>query len=146
MISIIQRVSSASVSVNKKKVAKIDQGILALVCIERVDDVISFAKLTDKILKYRIFEDDDQKMNLSVQDIKGDVILVPQFTLATDTSKGNRPSFSGGCQPHIAEIKFNDFFKFFKSKYEKVQSGVFGADMQVAMVNDGLVTFTFKVQ
>ena len=146
MISIVQRVSSASVSVNNKNIAKIDQGILALICIERVDDVISFAKLADKIIKYRIFEDDDKKMNLSVKDINGGVILVPQFTLSADTSKGNRPGFSNGCQPHIAEIKFNDFFKFFKGKYENVQSGVFGADMQVAMVNDGPVTFTFKVQ
>ena len=146
MISIIQRVNKAKVIVDGEKVAKIKTGILALVCIEQQDDVISFAKLTDKILKYRIFEDDDQKMNLSVQDIEGGIILVPQFTLATDTSKGNRPGFSGGCPPHIAEIKFGDFCEFFKSKYDNVQFGVFGADMKVSLINDGPVTFTLKVQ
>lgn len=145
MISIIQRVKSASVAVDGDDIAKIDNGILALVCIEIDDDVRSFAKLADKIIMYRIFEDTDGKMNLSVKDTNGGIILVPQFTLATDTSKGNRPSFSGGCQPHIAQIKFDDFIRFFKGKFPDVQAGVFGADMQVSLVNDGPVTFTFKV-
>lgn len=144
MISIIQRVSNASITVNNNQVANISKGILSLVCIEKDDTSKNFEKMADKLLKYRIFEDHVGKMNLSLVDIDGEIILVPQFTLAADTKKGNRPSFSNGCPPEIAKIKFEEFEQIFKSKYHKVQSGVFGADMKVALVNDGPVTFSFR--
>ena len=144
MLSIIQRVSSANVIVEQKEVANIKQGILALVCVEKDDLVTNLNKMSDKILRYRIFEDDAGKMNLSLQDIAGEIILVPQFTLAANTAKGNRPSFSDGCPPDIAKEKFAEFVQIFKSKYDKVQTGVFGADMKVSLVNDGPVTFNFK--
>jgi D-tyrosyl-tRNA(Tyr) deacylase len=145
MLNILQRVSSASVAVEQKIIANIQHGILALVCVEKVDTTTSFSKMADKILTYRIFEDDASKMNLSLQDIAGEIILVPQFTLAANTSKGNRPSFSEGCPQNIAKEKFNEFVDIFKSKYDKVQTGLFGADMKVSLVNDGPVTFSFKV-
>lgn len=145
MLSIIQRVESASVSIDNNKVADIRQGILALVCVEKDDGEINFEKMVDKLIKYRIFEDDSGRMNLSLQDIQGEIIIVPQFTLAADTKKGNRPSFSSGCSPDIAEVKFIEFKRLFESKYSKVQAGIFGADMKVSLVNDGPVTFSFKV-
>jgi len=145
MISIIQRVTNASVTVDNKKVADINKGIIALVCVEKEDTNQNFSKMADKILKYRIFEDADGKMNLSLTDISGEIILVPQFTLAADTKKGNRPSFSSGCPPTIAKEKFKEFEQIFKSKYHKAQSGIFGDDMKVALINDGPVTFSFKI-
>lgn len=145
MLSIIQRVSSANVVVESNQVANIQQGILALICVEKDDNHVHFNKMVDKILKYRIFEDDAGKMNLSLQDIVGEIILVPQFTLAADTKKGNRPSFSDGCPPDIAKEKIKEFVNIFKGKYPKTQTGIFGADMQVSLVNDGPVTFSFKV-
>ena len=145
MLSIIQRVSSANVTVYQEKVADIEQGILALICVEKDDLVTNFNKMSDKILRYRIFEDDAGKMNLSLQDIASEIILVPQFTLAANTAKGNRPSFSDGCSPDIAKEKFAEFVQIFKSKYDKVQTGIFGADMKVSLVNNGPVTFSFKV-
>lgn len=145
MLSIIQRVSKANVTVNNNQVANISKGILALVCVEKGDTSQNFAKMADKLLKYRIFEDDAGRMNLSLADIDGEIIIVPQFTLAADTKKGNRPSFSSGCPPEIAKEKFKEFEQIFKSKYHKVQSGIFGADMKVALVNDGPVTFSFRI-
>ncbi|MEY8673697.1 D-aminoacyl-tRNA deacylase [Francisella philomiragia] len=145
MLSIIQRVNCANVVVDGQKVADINKGILALVCVENEDTHQNFEKMTDKIIKYRIFEDDVGKMNLSLADINGEIILVPQFTLAADTKKGNRPSFSSGCPPEIAKEKFKEFVDIFKNKYDKVQTGIFGADMKVSLTNDGPVTFTFKV-
>ena len=145
MLSIIQRVSSASVVVESKQVANIQQGMLALVCVEKDDVKANFDKMADKILKYRIFEDDAGKMNLSLQDIDGEIILVPKFTLSVNTNKGNRPSFSDCCHADIAKEKFQEFVNLFKSKYKKTQTGVFGADMKVSLVNDGPVTFSFKV-
>lgn len=145
MLSIIQRVKSASVTVSNERVANIQQGVLVLVCVEVDDNKVNFEKMINKLSKYRIFEDDVGKMNLSLSDICGEIILVPQFTLAASTSKGNRPSFSDGCPPDIAKDKFQEFVQMFKNKYDKVQAGVFGADMQVALVNDGPVTFSFKV-
>ncbi|MED7819140.1 MULTISPECIES: D-aminoacyl-tRNA deacylase [unclassified Francisella] len=145
MLSIIQRVSCANVIVEQQKVADINKGILALVCVEKEDTHQTFEKMAEKILKYRIFEDEAGKMNLSLRDIQGEIILVPQFTLAANTRNGNRPSFSDGCAPNIAKDKFEEFQEIFKNKYEKVQSGIFGADMKVSLTNDGPVTFSFKI-
>lgn len=144
MLAIIQRVSSAKVIVEQKNVADIDQGILALVCVEKSDTTINFNKIADKILKYRIFEDGSGKMNLSLLDVVGEIILVPQFTLSSNTSKGNRPSFGDSCPPELAKAKFKELEQIFRDKYHKIQAGIFGADMQVSLVNDGPVTFSFK--
>ena len=140
MLSIIQRVNCANVVVDD-----INKDILALVCVEKEDTDQNFEKIADKILKYRIFEDDACKMNLSLTDIDGEIIIVPQFTLAANTKKGNRPSFSSGCPSEIAKQKFKEFENIFRNKYNKVQTGIFGADMKVSLTNDGPVTFSFKV-
>ncbi|ASG67076.1 D-aminoacyl-tRNA deacylase [Francisella halioticida] len=145
MLSIVQRVSCANVVVEQQKVADINKGILALICVEKEDTYQNFEKMAEKILKYRIFKDGAGKMNLSLRDIQGEIILVPQFTLAANTRNGNRPSFSNGCPLDIAKGKFEEFQEIFKSKYEKVQPGIFGADMKVSLTNDGPVTFSFKV-
>jgi D-tyrosyl-tRNA(Tyr) deacylase len=100
--------------------------------------------MTDNILKYLIFEDDAGKIHLSVKDVEGEIILVPQFTLAVNTSKSNRPSFSHGCPPDIAKEKFKYFVNVFKSKYAKTQTRVLAADIKVSLVNNGPVTFSFK--
>ncbi|EDN35186.1 hypothetical protein FTBG_01071 [Francisella tularensis subsp. tularensis FSC033] len=105
MLSIIQRVNCAKVVVDNQKVADINKGILALVCVEKEDTQQNFEKMADKIIKYRIFEDDAGKMNLSLVDIDAEIILVPQFTLAADTKKGNRPSFSSGWSPRNSKRK-----------------------------------------
>ncbi len=100
--------------------------------------------MADKILKYRIFEDDTDKMNLSLTDIDGEIIIVPQFTLTADINKGNRPNFSSGCPAEIAKQKFKEFENIFRKKYNKIQTGIFGADMKVSFTNDGPVTFSFN--
>ncbi|OEZ33407.1 D-tyrosyl-tRNA(Tyr) deacylase [Francisella endosymbiont of Amblyomma maculatum] len=145
MLSIIQGVNCANVIVDDQKVPDINKGILALVCVEKEDTDQNFEKMADKILKYRIFEDDADKMNLSLTDIDGEIIIVPQFTLAADTKKGNRPNFSSSCPPEIAKQKFKEFENIFRKKYNKVQTGIFGSDMKVSLTNDGPVTFSFKV-
>ena len=145
LLSIIQRVNCANVIVDDQKVADINKGILALVCVEKEDTDQNFEKMADKILKYRIFEDDADKMNLPLTDIDGEIIIVPQFTLTADIKKGNRPNFSSGCPPEIAKQKFKEFENIFRKKYNKVQTGIFGADMKVSFINDGHVTFSFKV-
>ena len=145
MLSIVQRVLSASVNVDDTNAGSIDRGLMALVCVEKDDTIDNITKMVDKLLKYRMFEDENGKMNLSVQDINGSILVVPQFTLAANTSKGLRPSFSDSCSPAQAEIMFNDFVKILKSKFINIQMGIFGADMKVSLVNDGPVTFTFKV-
>ena len=145
MLSIIQRVNHANIVVDDNQVADIKAGVLALICVEVDDTDVQLNKMADKILKYRIFEDDNGRMNLSVADINGGIILAPQFTLAANTNKGNRPSFSSSCPPDIATQKFDRFKEIFKSKYENVQYGIFGADMQISLLNDGPVTFSFKV-
>ncbi|RUS69085.1 hypothetical protein EGW08_023158 [Elysia chlorotica] len=145
MLSIIQRVKHANITVDGVSVADIQTGILALVCVETDDTDTQLNKMADKILKYRIFEDGEGKMNLSVNYIQGGIIIAPQFTLAANTNKGNRPSFSNGCPPEIATKKFDRFKEIFKTKYDNIQYGIFGADMQISLLNDGPVTFSFKV-
>lgn len=145
MIALIQRVSEAKVVVNNKNIAEIQQGILAFVGIEKDDSTIQASRLVDKILSYRIFSDKEGKMNLSVQDIKGGLLLVPQFTLAADTQKGCRPGFSSAASPELGEKLFNEFIKQAKDKYQYVDTGQFGADMKVSLLNDGPVTFWLQV-
>lgn len=145
MITIIQRVTHASVTVNQKKIGEIKQGILALVAVEKADTPAISERLLERILNYRIFADSDDKMNLSVRDIQGGLLLVPQFTLAANTDKGNRPSFTSAAPPEFGRDLFFYLQQHALKTYPSVQFGEFGADMKVALLNDGPVTFTLKV-
>ena len=145
MIGLIQRVSEAKVVVNNEKIGNIQQGVLAFIGIEKEDGKPQIQRLVDKILSYRIFPDEDDKMNLSVKDINGGLLLVPQFTLAADTQKGSRPSFSSAASPDKAENLFNEFVVEAKNKYQLVETGQFGADMKISLLNDGPVTFWLQV-
>ena len=146
MIALIQRVSEAKVVVNNKNIGEIQQGILALIGIEKDDGEEQVKRLIDKVLTYRIFPDDLDKMNLSLQDIKAGLLLVPQFTLAADTQKGSRPSFSSAASPDTAKKMFNAVVDYAKLKYQPVETGEFGADMKVSLLNDGPVTFWLQAK
>lgn len=146
MITIIQRVTCAHVAVNQVVIGKIDAGIMALVAVEKDDREKQAERLLERILNYRIFADADGKMNLSLRDIGGGLLLVPQFTLAADTQKGNRPSFASAAPPEHGQKLFAYLQAHALKTYPSVQFGRFGADMQVALVNDGPVTFTLRAQ
>jgi len=146
MIALIQRVKNAKVVVENEAIGEINQGILALIGVEKNDAQPQADRLLERLLNYRMFADHEDKMNLSIQDIQGSLLLVPQFTLAADTQKGNRPSFTTAAPPEIGEQWFNYFKNQAKSKYYKVETGKFGADMQVHLINDGPVTFWLQVK
>ena len=142
MLGLIQRVSSASVAIDNKLEGNIDKGILLLLGIEKNDNEDSINQLLNKILNYRIFNDKQGKMNLSLNDIAGDLLVVSQFTLAADTKKGMRPSFSSAAPSEPAEALYDSFLKQAQIECQgEVASGEFGADMQVSLCNDGPVTF-----
>ena len=141
MKAVIQRVSQASVTINDEKVADIGLGLLILVGIEDADTTEDIDWLTSKISQLRIFNDENEVMNKSVQDVNGDIIVVSQFTLHASTKKGNRPSYLKASKPDIAIPLYENFVKRLEIELgKKVQTGVFGADMKVALVNDGPVT------
>ena len=141
MKAVIQRVASASVEINKQSVAKIDTGLLVLIGIEDADDQEDINWLSSKIVNLRIFADENNIMNLSAKEIKGDVIIVSQFTLYAQTKKGNRPSYIKASKPEIAIPLYESFVKQMELELgKKIQTGQFGADMKVALVNDGPVT------
>ena len=144
MLGLIQRVSSASVVIDYETVGKIDQGILLLLGVQKHDAMGSADKLLRKVLNYRMFSDPEGKMNLSLSDINGGLLIVSQFTLAADTKKGLRPSFSSAAPPEQAENLYNHFVNQATEQHLKVQNGRFGADMQVCLVNDGPVTFMLE--
>ncbi len=144
MIGLIQRVSRASVDVSGVRIASINQGLLVLLGVEKGDDEQKANKLLHKILAYRVFEDAGQKMNLSVRDVEGEVLLVPQFTLAADTQSGMRPGFSAAAPPEEGEHWFRYMSNRCKNELGKVELGQFGADMQVELINDGPVTFWLR--
>jgi len=146
MITIIQRVTTAKVTVNNQDIGKIDVGIMALVAVEKEDTEKDAQRLLERILNYRIFADSDDKMNLSLRDINGGLLLIPQFTLAADTQKGNRPSFISAAPPEKGKELFDYLQQLAKQTYAKVEFGQFGADMQVALVNNGPVTFTLRTR
>lgn len=141
---LIQRVKQAQVDVAGETVGKINQGILALVGVERDDTVVVAEKLLNRMCRYRIFSDDEGKMNLSLNDIGGELLLVSQFTLVADTKKGNRPGFSKGATPEHGQYIFDQMVKLARQTDLTIQTGQFGADMQVSLINDGPVTFTFE--
>lgn len=141
MIALLQRVTSASVSVEGQRIAEIGHGLLVLIGVEQNDDETRAARLVERVLGYRVFSDDEGKMNLNVQDINGSVLLVPQFTLAADTNKGMRPSFSSAADPQTSSALFDTVVDIMRRTTSQVQIGQFGADMSVELVNDGPVTF-----
>ena len=145
MIALIQLVSEASVSINAEKTASIQTGLLALIGVEKSDTADTAAQLADKILTYRVFPDEAGKMNLDVAAAGGQVLLVPQFTLVADTSKGRRPGFSLGASPAQGSELFDELVKAVSATGIEVGTGTFGADMQVALINDGPVTFWLQV-
>ncbi|MDG1164517.1 MAG: D-aminoacyl-tRNA deacylase [Porticoccaceae bacterium] len=145
MQGLIQRVSSASVSIDQQVHAQIDQGILLLLGVQKTDTQASADKLLQKVLNYRIFSDADGKMNLSVQDVGGGLLIISQFTLAADTKKGLRPNFSSAAPPEQAEALYDYFLTRANALHRKVGNGVFGADMKVSLCNDGPVTFNLEI-
>ena len=144
MIALVQRVAEAKVTVGGETVGAIGRGILALIGVERGDGEAETQRLADKVLAYRVFPDAAGKMNLSLQDIGGELLAVPQFTLAADTNSGTRASFSAAAAPPDAERLFSYLVQILKPK-SRVATGVFGADMKVSLVNDGPVTFWLQV-
>lgn len=140
MIALIQRVKQASVSVNNQIVGQINQGLLILLGIEQEDNEQKAVRLCEKVLGYRIFSDHEDKMNLNVKQVNGQVLVVSQFTLAADTKKGMRPSFTKGAHPNEANRLYNYFVQLCEQEIS-TQTGIFAADMQVSLINDGPVTF-----
>ncbi|MBG9389638.1 D-aminoacyl-tRNA deacylase [Caenimonas aquaedulcis] len=146
MISVIQRVASARVEVGGLTIGEIGAGLLVLVCAERGDTQAQADKLLAKLLKLRIFSDEAGKMNRSVQDVQGGLLLVSQFTLAADTSGGNRPSFTNAAAPEDGRHLYDYFVERARAAHPVVQTGEFAADMKVHLVNDGPVTIPLRVQ
>ncbi|MBL1322017.1 MAG: D-tyrosyl-tRNA(Tyr) deacylase [Methylophaga sp.] len=146
MIGLLQRVQHASVVIENTEIASIGQGLLVLIGIEREDTQIQADKLLKRLLGYRVFSDENDKMNLSLQDINGGLLLVPQFTLPADTQKGMRPSFTPAASPDLGLQLFTYFCEQAHQLHTPIQSGQFGADMQVSLTNDGPVTFWLQTK
>ncbi|MFO1271694.1 MAG: D-aminoacyl-tRNA deacylase [Rubrivivax sp.] len=145
MIALIQRVSEARVEVAGRVTGAIGRGLLVLVCAQPSDGEAQAAKLVDKLLKLRVFSDDAGKMNRSVQDVAGGLLVVSQFTLAADTAGGNRPSFSGAAPAPQGRALYEAVLRLARERHPQVEAGEFGADMQVHLVNDGPVTIPMTV-
>ena len=145
MIALLQRTRSASVTVDGTRIAEAGTGMLALVGFTREDEEARLERFVERVLNYRMFPDDAGRMNRSLRDIKGELLLVPQFTLAADTNSGNRPSFTPAAAPEQGRLLFEALKKRMKHAWPDSAFGVFGADMQVELVNDGPVTFWIEV-
>lgn len=141
---LIQRVTQAAVDVDSVTIGQIDAGILALVGVEKQDNRETLGRMAQKLLKYRIFPDSEGKMNLSLTDTGGGLLVVSQFTLAADTRKGWRPSFSSSAPPDLARSLFDEFVAALRAQHPNVETGRFGADMKVRLINDGPVTFMLE--
>jgi D-tyrosyl-tRNA(Tyr) deacylase len=146
MIALLQRVSRAGVAVEGVTVGAIEAGLMVLVCAERNDSEREADALLSKLLSYRVFSDDAGKMNRSVTDVAGGLLLVPQFTLAADTQSGTRPSFTPAAAPEEGRRLFDYFVRQARARYSIVETGLFGAHMQVSLTNDGPVTFWLQVK
>jgi D-aminoacyl-tRNA deacylase len=145
MIGLLQRVSQASVVVDGERIGAIDTGLMVLVCAEKGDTEKEADALLAKLLAYRVFSDEAGKMNRSVTDVAGGLLLVPQFTLAADTNSGTRPSFTPAAAPADGRRLFDHFVAQARSRHAQVETGRFGADMKVSLTNDGPVTFWLQV-
>lgn len=145
MIGLLQRVSEARVHVAGDVIGAIERGLLVLIGVQRGDSEVQAERLLERLLGYRVFADADGKMNLSVSDVAGGLLLVPQFTLPADTRKGMRPSFTPAATPEEGKRLFDHLVERARQKYSRVETGRFGADMQVGLINDGPVTFWLEV-
>jgi len=145
MLALVQRVARAQVAIDGAVVGAIERGLLVFVCAEPADTDAQANKLVDKLLKLRIFSDEAGKMNLSVQDVQGGLLIVSQFTLAADTAGGNRPSFSAAAPPALGRMLYERVLQLARERHAPVATGEFGADMQVELVNDGPVTIPMRV-
>jgi len=141
VIGLLQRVTTAAVEVEGREIARIGPGLLVLVAVERDDTSAEAGRLLERLLNYRVFADTEGRMNLSVTDVAGGLLLVPQFTLAADTKKGLRPGFSTAAPPEEGKRLFEELLGLAGRRFPGVQAGQFGAHMQVSLVNDGPVTF-----
>jgi len=144
MIGLLQRVTQARVEVEGETVGGIGKGLMVLVCAERGDTEEQVERLLERLLNYRVFSDEAGKMNLSLRDVQGGLLLVPQFTLAADTRKGNRPSFTPAAPPEEGRRMFDCMLALARARHSPVESGRFGADMQVSLTNDGPVTIWLR--
>ena len=145
MIALIQRVDKANVEVSGEVIGSIQRGLMALIGIQRGDNTAAAERLVERLLHYRVFPDEAGKMNLSLSEIDGGLLLVPQFTLAADTRKGTRPSFTPAADPELGKQLFTHVLETARRDYQRVGCGRFGADMKVSLVNDGPVTFWLEV-
>ena len=145
MIGLLQRVTHAEVAIGGKTIAAINSGLLVLVGVERGDGAAQATRLAERLLNYRVFSDPEGRMNLNVEQIGGNILLVPQFTLAADTAQGNRPGFSKAADPATGEALFTALVAAVRQQLPLVEQGRFGADMAVSLVNDGPVTFSLRV-
>ena len=144
MIALIQRVTHASVDVNNISIGRINTGLLLLLGVEKLDSQKNADELLHKVINYRVFPDNEGKMNLSLLDIQGELLIVPQFTLPANTQKGTRPSFASAAPPDIGKKLYKYFITSARNAVKIVNTGKFGADMQVTLTNDGPVTFWLK--
>ena len=144
MLALLQRVNFAKVVVDGKVTGQIDKGILAFIGLEKGDNETKCKRMFDKIVKYRRFYDENEKLNLNVEQVSGSILLVSQFTLAANTASGNRPSFDPAMAPSEAKVLYEKFTSYAHSKFPRVEEGIFAADMKVTLENDGPVTFMIK--
>ena len=144
MLALLQRVNFAKVVVDGKVTGQIDKGILAFIGLEKGDNETKCKRMFDKIVKYRMFYDENEKMNLNVEQVSGSILLVSQFTLVANTASGNRPSFDPAMAPSEAKVLYEKFTSYAHSKFPRVEEGIFAADMKVNLENDGPVTFMLK--
>jgi D-tyrosyl-tRNA(Tyr) deacylase len=141
VIGLLQRVGAASVAVGGREIARIGRGLLVLVAVQKDDDEARAARLLERLLSYRVFADDAGRMNRSLREVDGGLLLVPQFTLAADTGSGTRAGFSSAAEPALARALFGHLVQLARAQWPATSAGEFGADMQVSLVNDGPVTF-----
>jgi D-tyrosyl-tRNA(Tyr) deacylase len=146
VIALLQRVSSASVNVLGREIASIGRGVLVLLAVEPGDGAREVERTAERILRFRLFSDENGKMNRDLVAVGGELLLVPQFTLAADTDSGHRPSFSTAASPELGRACFGELVEAIRGRGQAVATGEFGADMQVALVNDGPVTFLLRVR
>lgn len=144
MLALLQRVNFAKVVVDGKVTGQIDKGIVAFIGLEKGDNETKCKRMFDKIVKYRMFYDENEKLNLNVEQVSGSILLVSQFTLAANTASGNRPSFDPAMAPSEAKVLYEKFTSYAHSKFPRVEEGIFAADMKVTLENDGPVTFMIK--
>ncbi|MDG0992943.1 MAG: D-aminoacyl-tRNA deacylase [Luminiphilus sp.] len=145
MKCLVQRVTEAAVEVAGERIGAIGSGLLVLVGVEKKDDNKNIERMVERLLGYRLFGDNEDRMNRSIRDVSGDLLLVSQFTLAADTKKGARPSFSSAAEPAIARTFFDEFVELIRAQHAgHIATGRFGANMQVSLINDGPVTFLLE--